>query len=74
MTTMCHIDIEAGKITYTTVPAPKVADEYHAPNAKQYFEKRGVKKPQPIPVTGWYFTKMYITHGNQENGQAVAWV
>jgi len=79
MATIYHIDISNGVISYdyATAPrsgaAPRDADKYHAPNAKQYFMARGLAKPTPIVVRGWPFAKMYMTHGNEENGQAVAW-
>ena len=73
MTTQYHIDITAGIIRYDYVQAPRVANEYHAPNAKQYFAARGKAKPAPVRCVGWPFDAMYITHGNEENGQAVAW-
>ncbi len=73
MTTIYHIDITAGVITFDHAPAPRVANEYHAPNAKQYFASRGKEKPEPVAVRGWPFTKIYMTHGTEENGQAVAW-
>lgn len=73
MTTIHHIDITNGIIKADHATAPRVADAYHAPNAKQYFAARGKAKPTPIPVRGWCFEKMYLTHGTEENGQAVAW-
>ena len=73
MTTMYHIEIDSGVITFDHHAAPKVANEYHAPNAKQYFEKRGKTKPQPVVVRGWPFEKMYLISGDEENGKAVAW-
>jgi len=68
-----HIDITCGVISFDYATAPRVTDEHHAPNAKQYFEKRGKAKPHPIAVRGWPFEKIYITHGSPENGIAVAW-
>ncbi len=73
MATIYHIDITNGVITFDHAPAPRVANEYHAPNAKQYFESKGKSKPDPIRVRGWPFDCMYLTHGTEENGQAVAW-
>ena len=73
MTTIYHIDITNGVITFDYDKAPRIADEYHAPNAKQYFAKRGKAKPDAIVVRGWPFKKIYLTHGNEENGLAVAW-
>lgn len=73
MATIYHIDIADGIITYDHAPAPKVANEFHAPNAKQYFAKRGKTKPSPISVRGWPFANMYLTHGSEENGAAIAW-
>lgn len=73
MTTIYHIEIDGGKISYDHAPAPKVANEHHAPNAKQHFEKRGLPKPEPVAVRGWPFEKMYLISGDAENGQAVAW-
>lgn len=73
MTTIFHISIDNGVISFDHATAPRVANEYHAPNAKQYFERRGQQKPAPISVRGWPFDKMYLTQGDQENGQAVAW-
>ncbi len=73
MATIYHIDITNGAIKFDHAPAPRTANEYHAPNAKQYFERRGKVKPAPISVRGWPFDKMYITHGTEENGLAVAW-
>ena len=70
---MYHIDITAGIICYDIHPAPRIATEYHAPNAKQYFEHRGKTKPAAVKVRGWPFRTIYITHGTAENGQAVAW-
>lgn len=74
MATIYHIDIQNGVIAFDTATAPKIAGEYHAPNAKQYFERRGKTKPAPVAVQGWPFAKMYLTHGTEENGSAVAWV
>ena len=73
MTTMYHIEIDGGIITFDHAAAPKVANASHAPNAKQYFEKRGKTKPALVAVRGWPFDKMYLTHGTEENGRAVAW-
>ena len=73
MATIYHIDITNGVITFDHAKAPKAANEYHAPNAKQYFAYRGKQKPEAIAVRGWPFTKMYLTHGNEENGAAIAW-
>jgi len=73
MTTIYHIDITNGVISFDYATAPRLANEYHAPNAKQYFAKRGKAKPNAITVRGWPFKKIYITHGTEENGQAVAW-
>jgi len=73
MNTIYHVSITAGIISYDHAPAPRAANEYHAPNAKQYFAKRGMPKPEPVAVRGWPFAKMYVTHGSQENGNAVAW-
>ena len=73
MTTIYHIEIDAGIIKFDHASAPKVADEYHAPNAKQYFAARGKTKPQPVAVRGWPFATMYLISGTEENGQAVAW-
>ena len=73
MTTIYHIDITGGVISFDSATAPKVANEYHAPNAKQYFAARGKQKPDPVTVRGWPFAKMYLTHGTGENGAAVAW-
>lgn len=73
MTTIYHIDITNGVITFDYAAAPRVANEYHAPNAKQYFAKRGKSKPDAISVRGWPFAKIYLTHGTEENGAAVAW-
>lgn len=73
MATIYHIDITDGVISYDSVPAPKLANDQHAPNAKQYFEGRGKQKPDAVTVRGWPFEKMYLTHGTEENGLAVAW-
>lgn len=73
MATIYHISIDGGVISFDHAQAPRVANEYHAPNAKQFFEARGKQKPAPVAVRGWPFKKMYITHGSEENGQAVAW-
>ena len=73
MGTIYHIDITAGVISFDHAKATRVANEYHAPNAKQYFASRGKAKPAPVIVRGWPFRKIYITHGDEENGQAVAW-
>lgn len=73
MATIYHIEITAGVISFDHATAPKVRNEYHAPNAKQYFDMRGKAKPEPIVVRGWPFKKMYLEQGNEENGQAVAW-
>jgi hypothetical protein len=73
MATIYHIEITNGVITFDHAAAPRVANEYHAPNAKQYFAKRGKEKPAPIAVRGWPFDKIYMTHGTEENGLAVAW-
>ena len=73
MATIYHISIDNGVISYDHIRAPRVADEYNAPNAKQYFAQRGKAKPEAINVRGWPFAKMYMTHGDEENGQAVAW-
>jgi hypothetical protein len=73
MATIYHIDITDGVINFDHATAPKVANEYHAPNAEQYFAARGKAKPAPVVVRGWPFAKLYITHGDEENGQAVAW-
>lgn len=73
MATIYHIDITEGVINYDYATAPRIANDYHAPNAKQYFAARGKQKPEPIVVKGWPFKKMYLTHGTAENGQAVAW-
>ena len=73
MATIYHIDITGGAIRFSQAKAPRIANAYHAPNAKQYFEMRGKVKPEPVGVRGWPFEKMYITHGNEEDGQAVAW-
>lgn len=73
MRTIYHIDITNGLITFDHAPAPRVTDEWHAPNSKQYFAKRGLVKPPAIVVRGWSFQKMYLTHGNEWNGAAVAW-
>lgn len=40
MTTIFHISIDNGVISFDHATAPRVANEYHAPNAKQYFERR----------------------------------
>ena len=73
MKTIYHIDITNGVITYDYTNANRIGNEYHSPNAKQYFAKRAHAKPIPINVKGWPFTKMYITHGTDENGLAIAW-
>ena len=73
MATIYHIDITHGVISFDHAAAPRVANEYHAPNAKQYFETRGKEKPVPIAVRGWPFDKFYLESGTEENGQAVAW-
>jgi hypothetical protein len=74
MSTMYHIDITNGVFTITgSDKAPRASTEYHAPNAKQYFARRGKAKPSPVKVRGWPFAKVYITHGTEENGLAVAW-
>lgn len=73
MSTIYHIDITNGVLSFDRAAAPRIANEYHAPNAKQYFAARGKQKPQPIVVRGWPFAQMYLTHGTEENGQAVAW-
>ena len=74
MTTMYHIEIDGGIITFDNAAVPKVANACHAPNAKQYFEMLGKDKPQSVVVRGWPFRKMYLISGDKENGQAVAWV
>jgi len=71
--TIYHIDITDGVIKFDHATAPRVANDYHAPNAKQYFAARGKAKPEPITVRGWPFAKVYMTQGTEENGQAVAW-
>jgi hypothetical protein len=71
--TIYHIDITNGTMTYDYAPTPKTTNEHHALNAKQYFEHRGKTKPKAITVKGWPFKKIYLTHGTDENGQAVAW-
>ena len=73
MATIYHIDIINGVISFDYAAAPRVANEYHAPNAKQYFLARGKEKPVPIAVRGYPFSKFYLTSGTEENGQAVAW-
>ena len=73
MTTIYHIDINGGLVTFHHARAPRVADEWDAQNAKQYFAKRRMTKPSAIVVRGWPFEKMYLTHGNETNGAAVAW-
>jgi hypothetical protein len=73
MKNMYHIDITAGIICYDSHPAPRIADECHAPNAQQYFAMRGKQKPAAIAVRGWPFRSIYITHGTAENGLAVGW-
>lgn len=73
MTTMYHIVINGGIITFVHAAVPKAANAYHAPNAKQYFERRGKTKPQSVAVRGWPFAKMFLISGDEENGQAVAW-
>ena len=73
MKTIYYIDITEGVINFDHATAPRIANEYWSPNAKQYFTARGKDKPKPITVRGWPFGKMYLTHGNAENGAAVAW-
>ena len=73
MTIIYHIDITNGVIEFDHAVAPRVANDHHAPNAKQYFESRGKIKPAPIAVRGWPFAKFYLESGTEENGQAVAW-
>ena len=73
MATIYHISIDNGTISFDHTTAPKVANEYHAPNAKQYFASRGMTKPAPVSVRGWPFSTLYITHGDEENGRAMAW-
>jgi hypothetical protein len=73
MATIYHIDITDGVIKFDHATAPRKANEYTAPNAKQYFAARGKAKPAPIAVRGWPFSKIYMTHGTEENGLAVAW-
>lgn len=73
MATIYHISIDNGVISFDHEAAPRVANEYHAQNAKQYFAKRGKAKPDAISVRGWPFKKIYMTYGTEENGQAVAW-
>ena len=68
-----HIEITDGFIKFRGAPAPRLADEFLAPNAKQYFAKRNKVKPAGISVKGWPFNKMYLTHGDESNGAAVAW-
>lgn len=76
MTTIYHISIDNGAISYdcaTVTKADIEANKYHAINAKQYFAAHGKDKPNAVAVRGWPFGKMYLTHGTEENGQAVAW-
>lgn len=73
MATQFHIQITNGVFKVDSDKAPRIANDFHAPNAKQYFAKRGLKKPAAVSVRGWSFEKIYITHGTEENGQAVAW-
>lgn len=73
MATIYHIDITNGVINFDHATAPRVSNEYHAPNAKQYFAARGKQKPEPVVVRGWPFASMYIERGTEENGSAVAW-
>ncbi len=74
MTTIYFIDIDNGVFSVRDVTtAPRKANEYLAPNAKQYFEARGKKKPDPVKVKGWPFKSVYLERGTEENGLAVAW-
>ena len=73
MKTIYHIDITNGVITYDYTDAKRIGDEYHSPNAKQYFAQRAKDKPIAVTVKNWPFKKMYVTHGNAENGSAIAW-
>ena len=73
MKTIYYLDITAGAINFDHATASRIANECHAPNAKQYFTARGKDKPKPITVRGWPFSKMYLTYGDAENGAAVAW-
>ena len=73
MTTIYHIDLTDNLISFQHEKAPKVANQYHAPNARQYFAKRGRAKPEPVTVRGWPFKKIFLVNGTEENGHAVAW-
>ena len=73
MAKIYHIYIANGIIEYDCVTAPRKVDDYHAPNAKQWFSARGFEKPKPVALRGWPFRTMYITHGSEENGLALAW-
>jgi L-amino acid N-acyltransferase YncA len=64
-----HIDITNGTITVDRDPTDKRS-------IKQWFADRAAGlstvKPAPTRVKGWPFALMYITHGDNENGQAIA--
>lgn len=64
--TIYHIDITNGVIRYTTV----ITDGKIS--VKQYFAEKGRRKPSRIPVVGYPFGAMYIVHGTEENGLAIA--
>ena len=66
-----HIDITNGVISYDSHKVSSAAGD--AQNPKQYFAARGLKKPPAITVKGWRFASMYLTHGNEENGAAIAY-
>lgn len=68
-----HIDITDGFIKFDDFPAPRVSDQHHAPNAKQYFLYRNKVKPTRIKVAGQPFQSMYLTNGDANNGLAIAW-
>ena len=74
MAHMYFIDIDGGVLRiHDAAPAPSLANEFLAPNAKQYFAARGKPKPKPIKVRGWTFKNIYMVVGDEENGMAVAW-
>lgn len=75
MIKMYHVDITDGLITFISQNVSRTVSywDWEAPNAKQYFDKRGEKKPKITKVTGFPFKTMYVTIGNEKDGTAVAW-
>lgn len=62
---VANIRIENGVITSEFYATTKTI--------KAFFEK---KKPAiaVFPVKGWKFSRVYLTHGNQENGEGWAFI